>query len=94
MSAIVFEWVCEGSWMGPLRSRVLFFHLAFCIFGTRYVKAWNEVITSYLFCQKATTASSLVFPHFLFASALLERLLSCGSWWPHWELTVKLREVG
>lgn len=52
-------------WWG-LRSVVLFFHLAFCIFGTRYVKAWNEVITSYLFCQstnycfKSSVPSSLV----------------------------------
>ena len=37
---------------GALEKSVLFFHLAFCIFGTRYVKAWNEVITSYLFCQR------------------------------------------
>lgn len=50
--------------MGPLRSLVLFFHLAFCIFGTRYVNAWNEVLTSYLFCQrtnfKSCVSSSLV----------------------------------
>lgn len=36
--------------MGPLRSLVLFFHLAFCIFGTRYVKTWD--LTRYLFCQR------------------------------------------
>lgn len=37
--------------MGPLRSLVLFFHLALCVSGKRYVKAWNEVLTSDLFCQ-------------------------------------------
>lgn len=51
MRASMFDGVYEGSLVGLWRSLVLFFRLAFCIFGIRCVKAWNEVITSYLFCQ-------------------------------------------
>lgn len=38
--------------MAPLRRPVFFFHSAFCILGTRYVRAWNEIIKSYLFGQR------------------------------------------
>lgn len=38
--------------MALLRSPVFFFHSAFCILGTRYVRAWNEIIKSYLFGQR------------------------------------------
>lgn len=44
--------VYEGFPVVPWRSLVLFSPLAFCIFGTRYVKSWD--LTSYLFCQRTS----------------------------------------
>lgn len=68
MSAIMFEWTCEGSWMGPLRSRVLFFHLAFCIWHTNMLKLGMR-LSQAIYFVKNTSASSLMFILLLFASA-------------------------